>query len=217
METKASQEIDRKNASRILGVSMRTIDRYIRSGKLFAWTDNRRIWLDKEQIMNFPRLQRLTQPLAVSTRQIAKSTQNVVKKDAPFGRSSYGTASSLSLTTPRLGLPEETNFYKDLYEEVKRGTNDYQQKLEQANYRIGQLESQIIHPAVSQTPRHIEHVEHRNDPVAMELLRREITDKEKTVEALKNLLKQEKTGRVVITILMYIVLFALPLVWYLVR
>lgn len=192
METKASQEIDRRNASRILGVSMRTIDRYIRSGKLFAWTDNRRIWLDKEQIMNFPRLQRLTQPLAVSTRQIAKSTQNVVK-------------------------PEETNFYKDLYEEVKRGTNDYQQKLEQANYRIGQLESQIIHPAVSQTPRHIEHEEHRNDPVAIELLRREVADKEKTIEALKNLLKQEKTGRVVITILMYIVLFALPLVWYLVR
>jgi hypothetical protein len=188
MQTNITSEIDRHSASKILGVSVRTIDRYIRSGKLFSWTDNRRIWLDKEQILNFPRGQSVNITKPVMSRQITKSTVPIRKQ-------------------------EDSSFYKDLYEDAKQALKDYQQKLEQSNYRIGQLESR----ANLSVGRPITHYERHDDQITTELIRRDLDGKEKELQATKALLKQEQTSRVVLTVLLYVLIGLLPLVWFLVR
>lgn len=49
-------EINRKKAGQLLGISVRTIDRYIRRGKLSARIgESGRIWLDKKEVMDLPR------------------------------------------------------------------------------------------------------------------------------------------------------------------
>lgn len=183
---KLSTNIDRKSASRLLGISVRTIDRYIRNGKIFAHQENGRIWLDRNEIMNFSHRQIPIMPVAIDKRQ--KSARMLSKKH------------------------DETGFYKDLYGEAKRAMQDYQQKFEQANYRIGQLESQIVHPVSA--PKIIPH---HDDFVATEIVRRDLYDREKELVLLKERLKQEQVSRVIFAVLTYLLLAMLPLIWYLLR
>lgn len=169
-----------------MGVTVRTIDRYIRRGKLFARQENNRIWLDRREVVNLPppRTTRLNQPI---------DNKTFVTQTRPYQKTN------------------EAAFYRDLYEEAKQTLNDYQQKLEQANYRIGQLESQNIHAS---PPRIIER---REDTFAAEMLRKEIQEREKELFILKDLAQREKTSRIIFAAITYILLALLPLVWYLLR
>ncbi|MBI4994398.1 hypothetical protein HZC21_01985 [Candidatus Peregrinibacteria bacterium] len=174
-------DIDRKTASQLLSISIRTIDRYIRRGKLSARIgENGRIWLDRKEVMDLPRLE----PFA----KISKTT----KID---NRHSY----------------DNINFYRDLYEESKKALGDYHQKLEQANYRIGQLESQIIHRPAPKT------TERDDDLISNEYIKRELAEREKELILLQEMLKKERLSRIVFAILTYILLAALPIIWYLLR
>lgn len=184
MNANAPAYIDRKTASQLLSVSIRTIDRYIRSGKLWAIAENGRIWLDKKEILSFSAPEKTSRKMAI---------------DRP-------------MSIPVRSIKESgTDFYQDLYGEAKRALGDYQQKLEQANYRIGQLESQILNP---HTPKMIER---RDESPSMEFLRKELQDGEKEMTVLKELLKKERTGRIIFAALTYILLLLLPTLWYLLR
>lgn len=164
-------DIDRKKASQLLGLSIRTIDRYIKHGKLSAKVDHGRIWLNKKEISQFS-YQNPTQKIVVpETRRVSKSS---------------------------------SDFYKELYEETKNALTEYRQKLEQANYRIGQLESQIIHLSVPKPPP--VHDVHENNFI-----------KEKEFFILQKTLKNERTGRIIFSIITYILLGMLPALWYLLR
>jgi len=182
MDAKTSSYIDRKMASKLLRVSVRTIDRYIKSGRLSAHQQNGRIWLSKKEIIHF-------QKPEVDRRR---------------------TASLL----PIYPHHDDDSFYHDLYEEAKHSLGDYQQKLQQANYRIGQLESEMIH-----RPGHTEKVlpERHDTTVSAELLRREVRDLEREITLLKESLKREQAQRRVFSILTYILLAVIPLLWYLLR
>lgn len=168
-------DINRQTAGELLGLSVRTIDRYIRRGKLSARIgENGRIWLDKKEVMDLPRIE----PMPIN---IKRTTA------LDSGHKS-----------------DNVNFYQDLYEDAKKALNEYQQKLEQANYRIGQLESRIINPI--STPKVIE----RHDDFAL-------IEREKENILLKEALKKERTARIIFAVLTYILLTALPLIWYLLR
>jgi hypothetical protein len=175
MEANPSSYIDRKTASEILHVSVRTIDRYIRSGKLWALAENGRIWLDKKEILKFTP---------------GRQKREMTSIDRPLSR--------------------DHDFYRDLYEEARRGLGDYQQKLEQANYRIGQLESQIIHPPPPRPERH-------ENLLSMELLQKELQEREKELAAYKGFLKKERSGRIILSLLIYLLLALLPALWYFLR
>lgn len=174
-------DIDRRTASQLLNVSMRTIDRYVRRGKLSARIgQNGRISLDRKEVMDLPRLEPL--PLTPKPTQIDSRHSN-----------------------------DNISFYKDLYEEAKKALNEYHQKLEQSNYRIGQLESQIIHPLAPKI------IEHRDESISNEYIKRELAEREKELALLKEMLKRERINRAVFAVLTYLLLAALPLVWYLLR
>ncbi|MBI2638540.1 hypothetical protein HYW83_03050 [Candidatus Peregrinibacteria bacterium] len=184
MDANVSTYIDRKTASQLLSVSIRTIDRYIRSGKLWAISENGRIWLDKKEILSFSS---------------AETTSRKMTIDRPM---------SLHV---RSAKESSTDFYQDLYGEAKRALSDYQQKLEQANYRIGQLESQILNPLASKT------IERRDESLSTEFMRKELHEREKEINAFKELLKKERTGRIIFAALTYVLLILLPTLWYLLR
>lgn len=179
---KISSPIDRKTASRLLGVTVRTIDRYIRSGKLRANTQNGRIWLNKSNIMNLTKLH----PVTVKT---------------PVDR------------TVDTRKNDDNKFYRDLYETAQHAIHEYQQKLEQSNYRIGQLESQVIsHPAMR-----MPEPKHDREGANFDFLRKDLADREKEILILKDLARREKTARIVLAVITYILLILQPVFWYLLR
>lgn len=186
MNAKTATTIDRKTAGKLLGVSVRTIDRYIRRGKLFAREENGRICLDKKDILNFRSGEKFFRSTPPDTRQPVR----------------------LSTTTPRMN---DDAFYRDLYDEAKRALHEYQQKLEASNYRIGQLESQITSPLNSQP------IERREDSFSRELMRKELRDREKEAEILKDLVKKERSAKIIFAVLTYILLGLLPLLWFFLR
>lgn len=184
---KASSDINRKMASKLLGVSIRTVDRYIRSGKLPAREQRGRILLTKRDIMEFRR-------------------GEAVPVKTAMDRDNFVTL------RPSVAAVQNASFYQDLYEEAKRALGEYQQKLEQANYRIGQLESHSVHPAASLKP-----IERRDDFSSNDFFRRELADREKEIMALKELAKKEKTSRIIFAILTYLLLVLQPVFWYFLR
>lgn len=185
---KTNLDIDRKTASKILGVSVRTIDRHIRAGKLSSRQENGRIWLNKKEIKDFGKRQKfIAQPTIDTVSYVYSKSQDVRK------------------------ISDDNNFYKDLYEEAKNALNEYRQKLDQSNYRIGQLESQLLHSSSQKA------TEKHEDYFSMELLKKDLIEREKELLTLKDLFKREKTNRTILTAIVYVLLAMLPLVWYLLR
>ena len=94
-----SHDIDRKTAGDMLGVSVRTIDRYIRAGKLYARQKQGRIWLDKKNVASFS-----------EGEYVEKKT--IVDHATPV----------VSRPEPRLEPKQNTDhgWYRELYEETQR-------------------------------------------------------------------------------------------------
>lgn len=177
MDANSSTYIDRQTASRLLKVSVRTIDRYIRGGKLWALSENGRIWLDKKEILAFDQPRKVMRNVAIDR--------------------------GMSVPVIR-HAGHDNDFYRDLYEEAKQAVGDSQQKLQQANYRIGQLESQMLQPP---SPKYIE----RHEDLIHD------REREKEITALKKIAKREKTSRIIFAALTYLLLALLPTLWYLLR
>jgi hypothetical protein len=146
-----------------------------------------RIWLTKEGILEFRR-------------------GNVVPVKTTIDK-----VNSVSLRSS-VTSSQDASFYKDLYEEAKSALGEYQHKLEQANYRIGQLESHSVHPATAFKP-----MERQENSPSYEFHRRELADREKEIFMLKELAKRERTSRIIFAILTYLLLILQPVFWYFLR
>lgn len=125
---KASKtHIDRDEASQILKVSTRTIDRYLRKFKFKTRKDGRRVLIrrtdiDKiiqDQIGHYVDTKKTTAIVKVKNIKV----EEIKKKDNP--------------------VKAEERIYKELYSEVKKDNKEKQERLEAATYRVGQLEAQI--------------------------------------------------------------------------
>lgn len=156
-----------------------------------ARQENGRIWLNKKEVLTFPKNRALAQKQAIDVRNIVQSRRVM----SPMA---------------------DVSFYKDLYEEARRMITEHQQKLEQANYRIGQLESQILN---HHQPRHQPEIIERREEnyAAAEMMRREIASREKEIDALKEIAKRERMNKLVFSVLTYALLAALPAIWYLMK
>lgn len=185
-------KIDRKTASKILNVSVRTVDRYIRRGRLLAREEKGRIWLDKKEVMHLSETGIPVRQIPIDTR---RARQNV---------SSRGNT--------------DVDFYRELYEESKRALHEYQQKLEQSNYRIGQLESRMITGVSGRlSAGQLTEQPMQGEIISQELIKREFNDREKQIALFKKLAQQEKMSRIIFAVITYILLALLPLLWYLLR
>lgn len=132
--------IDRKAAGRLLKVSVRTVDRYIKKKVLVAQNIGGRIWLNKEEVLN---LTQLTPPTPTSDTSVDTSTP-VMTIDTPHDTERQ---TGQILSTPQVEQIEKTSeasqLFKKLYEDSKDELREKQERLEIANYRVGQLEAQL--------------------------------------------------------------------------
>lgn len=132
--------IDRKAAGRLLKVSVRTVDRYIKKKVLVAQNIGGRIWLNKDDVLN------LTQsaPQAPTSDTSVDTSTPVMTIDTP--RDTERQTSQI-LSTPQVEQIEKTSeasqLFKKLYEDSKDELREKQERLEIANYRVGQLEAQL--------------------------------------------------------------------------
>lgn len=120
MSTQAQKTFDlsRKEASGMLKVSTRTLDRYIKSKKLSSKNIAGRIMLNRDEVFNIKK--------GRPHRKIKKINESYIQKEQPTKKEDT-----------------EEKIYQKLYEEMRIEMKVFQQRLEGANYRVGQLESQV--------------------------------------------------------------------------
>lgn len=136
--------VDRKAASRLLKISVRTVDRYIKKKVLTAQNIGGRVWLNKDEVETLNT--RHVFPQAVSTESDTNidtstsvmtidTTHDNYEKNQPE-LSTQGVAKTVKSA-------DLSPLYQNLYNEVKEELKEKQERLEIANYRVGQLEAQI--------------------------------------------------------------------------
>jgi hypothetical protein len=131
MSTQAQKTFDvsRKQAADIMNVSTRTLDRYIKSKKLSSKSIAGRIMLNRDEVDSFKK---------------TRTHRNVKKNKSSKKKKVYEINTSY-IDPEKSKAPENTEekVYKKLYEELRQEVRVFQQRLEGANYRVGQLESQV--------------------------------------------------------------------------
>jgi hypothetical protein len=137
--------IDRKGASKLLKVSMRTIDRYVKAKKLSIQIINGRVWLNRKEIMDFK--EAMEKPVYVDKVTVSTSDMsiddNVDRIDSIDNVEVLSDGKSEKFSSKRQEKTIDGEIYKKLYLDAKEELYEKQERLEIANYRVGQLEAQI--------------------------------------------------------------------------
>ncbi len=126
-------DLSRKDASEILKVSTRTLDRYIKSKKVSSKSIAGRIMLDREEITSKKKTRK--------HRKVKKSQVQSQVKSTPLPETKKEVF-EINAALDQAAKAEE-KVYKKLYDEMKVEVRTFQQRLEGANYRVGQLESEV--------------------------------------------------------------------------
>lgn len=141
--------IDRKGASKLLKVSIRTIDRYVKAKKLSIQIINGRVWLNREELRLFK--EEKEKPVHVDKVKVSTSDMSIDNRvdniDSDIDNvdkvevidSENRESSSREKTENSLS----GEVYKKLYFDAKEELREKQERLEMANYRVGQLEAQV--------------------------------------------------------------------------
>lgn len=198
--------LDRKTASRLLKVSVRTIDRYIKAKKLSTQVVDGRIWLDKKEIDLFKERsggRNMTEVVDMS--RPTMSTDDYVDKVDDIEVINQGNTEFLS--TKNKNEKIQNAIYKNLYIELKEEIQEKQERLEIANYRVGQLEAQLK----NSIPMLEYHRENYSNKQTEKVLKDEINEQHNVINKMSVKLKYEKLNKGVFLIILLIVLSLQPL------
>lgn len=201
-------DIDRKAASRLLKVSIRTVDRHIKNKKLSIQEANGRIWLNKEEIRNFYSRQsghdKVDNVDSYATR--VSIDDNVDKVDNVDTK-----IDNVELIKKEKSANSGAGTFKKLYEELKEEVKEKQIRLEIANYRVGQLENQVKNsiPLLEYHRENFECKKHEEE------FQSKITEKESILQKILVQLKREKFNKRIFLIILLTILALQPL-WLLV-
>ncbi|MFH0834143.1 MAG: helix-turn-helix domain-containing protein [Patescibacteria group bacterium] len=119
--------ITREEAAEKLGISIRTLDRYLKRGKLKA-----KLSPSRQVLIHAQDLERVAKILA--------------KIPAPKKSSSKEKTFAASAEAEAFEIPTEAveeKIFRELYEEANKDLKAKQEKLEAASFRVGQLEAQL--------------------------------------------------------------------------
>ena len=137
--------IDRKAAGKLLKVSMRTVDRYVKAKKLSIKIINGRVWLNRAEILDF----KSRQEAPVNIDRIIVSTSgmsiddDVDRMDRVDNVEVFENENFEKFSSKRSENSLSNEVYKKLYIDAKEELQEKQERLEIANYRVGQLEAQV--------------------------------------------------------------------------
>jgi len=199
--------LDRKMASRLLKVSTRTLDRYIKAKKMSTRIIGGRIWLNKEEVLAFKDVKDGYVKIESIDMSIPKVTidENVEPMDEEYSTSQINVESMSREGRKKTNFNDE--IYKKLYLELKEEIKEKQLRLEIANYRVGQLESQVK----NSIPLLEYHSENYKRKMAMEEMENKIKEGEILSRNITNQLKLERLIKRIFIIILLIILALQPL------
>lgn len=198
-------KIDRKAASKLLKVSIRTVDRYISQNKIAAEKIDGRIWLNKKEILAIKKQNRVDTAGILSD----MSTDEMSIDKTVSTRVDMSTPDVDIVSTPNKG----GDVYKKLYEELKDELEIKQNRLEGANYRVGQLEAMVRESVPL-----LQHQKQLSTEKAARLeLEEETESLRDKLERLKRKLHEESLSKKVYFALLFIILILQPLWLFLLR
>ena len=206
-------QIDRKTASRLLKVSIRTVDRYIRSKKLPMEVRDGRIWLNKGQVLKMrgARDSRQQVDSVDSEMSIDKGVSTPVDmsidNDHSVSTPDNEQTATRKVITPHGQEENSQNIYKKLFEELQTDLKEKQERLEGANYRVGQLEA-LLKDAVPLNDHNRLLIAERTEKQNLEA---DVSSLAQTAEHLTERLKDEKFTKKVFLIFLFIIMLLQPL------
>ncbi len=125
--------VDREEASKLLNVSTRTVDRCIRKFRFNVKKDGRKVLIKRIDLNKIAEKQ--AEPF-MQINQEVKSDQEVKVPATEIA------VKNLQIESVRKAEKEETVF-QNLYQETKKELKEKQERLDAATYRVGQLESKL--------------------------------------------------------------------------
>lgn len=141
MATASTIYVDRDEASEILKVSTRTIDRYIRKHKFKTRKDGRRVLMKRGDIDKIIQDQ-IGQFVEVKNMKLEKKLDSNSQTGTEITLKDIKVESVKKNADGERSQKEEA-VYKNLYAETKQELKQKQERLDAATYRVGQLESQV--------------------------------------------------------------------------
>lgn len=209
-----SFNVTRDSAAALLEVSTRTIDRYIRSKKLSARKKGGNILLSEQELSNFKvsRFQNVhgaTPDVPGRAHRHINNVDSGVVLDSETGeiempQAEVAVASKVS---------EREKVFEELYDLSRREVREYHNKLEAANYRLGQIETQIKHSVpLLEFHEQSEALAQKEQMVAGKL-----KHQEEALEILEADLKGEKLNKNIYIGLLFGLLALQPLLWLLLQ
>ena len=132
-----SYNISRKEAAQRLKVSVRTLDRYIDKRIITSKNIAGRILLNEEELVGFAKQSRTHAGIH------KKARAQTIRIDRIEHAPEAEPTQKEQVHESDLVSSIEDRIYKKLYDELKEDVKNFQQRLEGANYRVGQMESQL--------------------------------------------------------------------------
>ena len=132
--------IDRQTASSVLGVSVRTVDRYISSGRIKKVKNQGRTWLSNSDVQDILKEMSETGQVIVDNLSLSQDYKASQQTKNVFVDQNYISPNS------DVSSAHKDNSYVELqkiYEDTKKDLEETNKKLQQAIYKIGHLESQL--------------------------------------------------------------------------
>ncbi len=137
------QVIDRKQAADMLNVSIRTIDRYIQKGTLQKEEINGRIFIRAKDVKPLLERRKLQEQYLSEVESLEPRFTPPGREDSPALVADEPIETRYTENNQEYssgGQDDDSGIYKRLYEELQVELKTKQERLEGANYRVGQLE-----------------------------------------------------------------------------
>jgi len=220
-------DIDRKTAGRLLKVSVRTVDRYINGNKISHERRDGRIWLDKKEIMQLKGRKKVDTAVDMSTPSMSMDKVDLIPVDMSIDSegNTYHVVhpnddleqdpSVINLKNAKIksrsrSNEEDTEIYKKLYEQLQEDLKEKEQRLEMAQYRVGQLEAHL-----KETIPLLEYKRDlSNEQAEKAQLRKDLDSHIMELDMSMNNFREERFNKRIYLILLFIILLLQPL-WFL--
>lgn len=212
--------VTRSQAAEILEVSTRTIDRYIESNKLSARKKGGNILLSEEEISNF-KVARFQHEYGASPNmpgRVHKHLNNVDSHTVIDGDTGAVEVEEEAQVREEIKAVSKTTgerekVFEELYDLSRREIREYHNKLEAANYRLGQIDTQLKNS--------VPLLEYQSTSESLKEKEMQITGKikhqEEALEMLEGELRGEKLNKNIYIGLLFGLLALQPLLWLLLQ
>lgn len=190
--------IDRKTAAKKLKVSIRTVDRYIKKGDLSTMEVGGMKMIDIRDLKALIVLR--------DSRHYVEPLSTVESIDIDVDKVDT-TSEILSTLSTSVKKKNSLSAFKNLYLETKKELAEKQQRLELANYRVGQLEAQLRNSIPL-----LQYFQENESQKKLQLeSRKEIAERESSIKKLNFQIKKEVFIKRFFLILLLILIAFQPL------